>query len=483
VRYDREIAEAVVEGLRERRDAHHGRLPDGELARAAAFLGVPPPSLSRWVTSGVPPERRRMPRYDLQRDDEARVLVYEKNKSRSLAHAELVRLRGEDAPSLRTLQRAFRRMPEGAQAAIEKGDDGWRRHRPAERYEAEFRNQHWQADHQDMEIFVKPPERHEKPVRPWLTIFVDCYSRAIMSYVVSLRPNQGHVLAGLGAAIRRREGHGPFHGVPGWLTLDRGMENVADSVIEAIVMLRMTAMPTLPRHPEHNGKVERLHSTITSMFLADLPGYIGGAKDRDKTLIAGDFVLPLDVFLEELAKWVRFYNCERPHRALDGRTPLDAWKDDPTPISVPPEPMLRRYLLKGETRKVLRGVITFKDRPYVARVLPPYEGRRLEIRYDPNDDFELEVYDGETWIATAVQKDRATATQTDEWVEAHQQIAEQHRRDKAAARKRARRRRKAMVDGSPSVNTTNVPMKTPSAAREKRRREARKRVVDRARQS
>ena len=483
MRYDREIAETVVETLRERRDANHRRLPDGELARAADFLGVPSPTLSRWVTSGVPPARRRMPRYDLQRDDEARELVYEKNTSRSLAHAELVRLRGENAPSLRTLQRAFRRMPSGAQAALEQGDDGWRSHQPAERYEAAFRNAHWQADHQDMEIFVKPPGKHEKPVRPWLTVFVDCYSRAIMSYVVSMRPNQGHVLAGLGAAIRRREGEGPFHGVPGWITLDRGMENVADSVIEAIVMLRMTAMPTLPRHPEHNGKVERLHWTITSMFLADLPGYTGGAKERNKTLTAGNFVLPLDVLLEELAKWVRFYNCERPHKSLDGLTPLDAWNDDPTPISMPPEPMLRRYLLKGETRKVRRSVIEFHKRVYIGRELPGHEGRRLEIRYDPNNDFELEIYDGKTWIETAVQKDRATAAQTDEWIEAHQQIAEQHRRDKAAARRRARRRRNAMVDGSPSVDTTNVPMKTPSAAREKRRREARKRALERARQS
>jgi len=479
VRYDRDIATSVIARLRERRDANHGRLPDGELARAAAFLEVAAPSLSRWVTSGVPPARRHMPSYDLQLDDEARAVLYQMNSSRAAAHAELVRLRGNDAPGLRKLQRAFRRMPEAAQAAIELGEKGWRQHRPVQQYEAEFRNQHWQADHQDLEIWVKPPGKHTKPVRPWLTIFVDCYSRAIMSYVVSLRPNQGHVLAGLGAAIRLRDGHGPFHGVPGWLTLDRGMENVADSVIEAIVMLRMTAMPTLPRHPEHNGKVERLHATITSMFLASLPGYIGGAKERDKKLSAGEFVFPLDVLLEELAKWVLSYNCERPHSALDGLTPLEAWNDDTTPISVPPDAMLRRYLLKGETRKVRRAVIEFDNRFYIARLLPGLEGRTVEIRYDPNDDFELEVYDGETWIDTAVQRDRATQTQTDDWVQAHQEIAEQHRRDKAAARKRARRRHKAMIDGSPSVETTNVPTTMPSAAREKRRREARRRALNR----
>lgn len=215
------------------------------------------------------------------------------------------------------------------------------------------------------------------------------------------------------------------------------------------------------------------------MFLAGLPGYLGGAKEHDKTLTAGDFVLPLDVFLEELAKWVHFYNCERPHSALEGLTPLEVWNADPTPISTPPDAMLRRYLLKGKTRKVRRGVITLEDRPYIARVLPGYEGRTVEIRCDPNDDFELEVYDGETWIGTAVQRERASDAQVDDWVKANQELADQHRRDKAAARKRAKRRHKAMIDGSPSVETTNVPMRTPSAARDKRRRDARRRVLER----
>ena len=391
MKYDRDVAVAVVARLREQREESGGRLRDGALSRAAGFLGVPAPTLSRWVTQGVPPARRQMARYDLEHDDEARAILYEKNKSRAAAHAELVRVRGDGTPSLRTLQRAFRRLPRGVQAAVEDGDAGWRQHQPAQRYEAGFRNEHWQADHQAMEIWVKPPSRRARPVRPWLTIFVDCYSRAIMSYVVSLRPNQGHVLAGLGAAIRLHEAHGPFCGVPGWITLDRGMENVADAVIEAIVMLRMTAMPTLPRHPEHNGKVERLHGTITSMFLASLPGYTGGAKERDNTLTAGEFVLPLDVLLDELATWVRSYNCDRPHRSLGGLTPLEAWNGDPTPISMPDDALLRRYLLKGQRRKVRRGVVTFRDREYVARILPGYEGRSVEIRYDPNDDFELEL--------------------------------------------------------------------------------------------
>lgn len=475
---DHDLALSVVDGLRARRGEHGSRLPDGVLADAAGVLGVSRPTLSRWMAEGVPAARRLMPRYALEDDDEARAVLYEKNFSRAAAHAELVRLRGDQAPSLRTLQRAFRGLPAGVQAAITDGEQGWRAHRPAQRYEPEFRNQHWQGDHQELDIWVRPAGRGRKALRPWLTVFEDCFSRAIMGYALSPRPNQGHVLAALGSAIRLRAERGPFCGVPQWLTTDRGMEFVADAVIEAVVMLRMTAMPTLPRHPEHNGKVERLHGTVGSMFLAGLPGYTGAARQRDGRLSAGEFVLPLDVFLAELAAWTHSYNTTKPHAGLDGRTPLQAWQQDPTPISRPPEAMLRRYLLKGESRVVRRTTITLRGRPYVAECLARYEGRRLELRHDPNDDFELELYDGEEWVGTAVQQEQATPAQIDAWVKANEAEEQRHRHDKSAARQRSKRRYRAMIDERPAVETTNVPAGAPEANRDRRRRQARARALE-----
>jgi putative transposase len=473
---DRDVLTAVVTALQRQRSEGAGRLPDGVLTGVAELTGVPKSTLSRWVTQGLPAPQRPMPRFSLEDDEEALAVIYDVNHSRAAAHRRLVQERGaENVPSERTIQRAFRALTIGQQHGVERGDPGWRSHRPVQRYEPEYRNQHWQADHTCLEIYVQPG-KGRKPVRPWLTTFIDCYSRAIMGYCVSLRPNQGHVLAGLRSAVRLYSDRGPFCGVPAWVTTDRGMEFVADAVIEALVLMRVTAMPTLPRHPQNNGKAERLHQTITSVFLADLPGFLDGAKDLKKQPLAGNFVLPLDVFLEQLARWIDHYNLERPHKTLDGGTPAEIFEADPTPLSIPSDELLRRYLLKGMTRVVRRGVVWFAGNAYIGRGFR--EGETVEIRVDPNDLGAIETYRGDSHLCTAEMEERATPEQIDAWVQSNQEDAERHAKAKSRARKRSRRRYAAMVDSRPSVETTTVPAGARTSTATRRRHEARNRALD-----
>ena len=39
-----------------------------------------------------------------------------------------------------------------------------------------------------------------------------------------------------------------------------------------------------------------------------------------------------------IAEWIGFYNTERPHSALGGRTPVEAWRDD-TPVDMMDKPL------------------------------------------------------------------------------------------------------------------------------------------------
>lgn len=476
--YDREAAAAVAAALRHERQAAGGRLPDGALAEAARLLGVTRPTLSRWISVGVPGERRQSARLDLEARDDLRPVLYEKNASLAAAHRQLERdLQPEALPSLRTLQRAFRRLPASERDAIRAGEVGWRQHRPVQRYEAEFRNQHWQGDHQQLDIWVRPPGKRRAPLRPWLTVFIDAYSRAIMGYALSVRPNQGHVLAALGAAMRVYPERGPFGGVPRWLTTDRGMEFMADAVLEALVMFRITAMPTLPRHPEHNGKVERLHRTAAQTLLADLPGYTGGATDRAKQPLTGAHILPLDQFAARLAEWVDDYNLRRPHKGLDGDTPLTVWERDPTELALADEAMLRRYQLKGTPRVVRRGKIAFDGHLY----LPgpgAAEGHELDLRHDVNDTSTVELYDGDRHVTTATREDMASEAVRDAWIEHHKEMAERHRRDLREARRRSRRTYRAISDAQRAVETTQTPAELPPKVREQRRAAARRRALN-----
>lgn len=71
-------------------------------------------------------------------------------------------------------------------------------------------------------MLVTPPVG-VRPYKPWVTLFVDCFSRLIMGWAVSLYPNAATVLAGLRSALLVEEGK-PFGGVPQVLVPDGGLE-------------------------------------------------------------------------------------------------------------------------------------------------------------------------------------------------------------------------------------------------------------------
>jgi putative transposase len=83
-------------------------------------------------------------------------------------------------PALRTFQAAIaRELTPMERAAAAEGREGQRRHQVYVRWEAAHRNQRWEADHFQLDLLVLPP-RARRSVRPWLTVFVDAYSRLVM---------------------------------------------------------------------------------------------------------------------------------------------------------------------------------------------------------------------------------------------------------------------------------------------------------------
>src|SRR5262245_48736927 len=64
-----------------------------------------------------------------------------------------------------------------------------------------------------------------------------------------------------------------------------------------------------PRSPHLNGKVERSHRVDDQEFYQLL----------DKDGITDD----IHLFNEKLREWENYYNCHRPHGALDGQTPYE----------------------------------------------------------------------------------------------------------------------------------------------------------------
>jgi putative transposase len=166
-----------------------------------------------------------------------------------------VREQGGRPPPLRTLQAAFaRELSPAERASVRRGEAGRREHGLYLRYEAPHRNAVWQADHKQLPVLVVPPGRR-RGRRPWVTLFLDDFSRAIVGWAISLQPSSAEVLAALRDAILVDRDRGPFGGLPGRLRWDHGLEFAAAAVEQAALALGIDVDPATPYAPHEKGKV------------------------------------------------------------------------------------------------------------------------------------------------------------------------------------------------------------------------------------
>jgi transposase InsO family protein len=166
------------------------------------------------------------------------------------------------------------------------------------RFEAELPNEMWQADithwrlagEQDVEILN----------------MIDDHSRLFLASRAFPTAKAADVVDVFGSAI-------DLHGVPASLLCDNGAVFTATprggKVLLQLEMERLgvVAKNSRPYHPQTCGKVERLHQTLKRYLARQAPA--GTLADLQ----------------EQLDGFAHYYNAIRPHRALGGRTPLQAY--------------------------------------------------------------------------------------------------------------------------------------------------------------
>jgi putative transposase len=171
---DPQVRASLVGRLRERRAA--GDLHTGDVRQAAAGLGITERTLWAWLADERWSGRKPRARYEITEADRD---AYAKWRGNIAAiHRERVAA-GEVVPSLRRLQEAFARdMSPGERAAAVDGVEGRRRHEVYLRWAPDARNALWEADHKQLPVLVLAPRAH-RPRKPWVTLFVDGFSRLI----------------------------------------------------------------------------------------------------------------------------------------------------------------------------------------------------------------------------------------------------------------------------------------------------------------
>lgn len=503
-RVDRERREAAVARLRELREA--GALT-GEHARlAAAGLGVSERTVRRWLGSatGERGDRPGLAVYRLSEADRAAYAHFRGNvsavhRARAAVLAAgcvlgtdpgdgdrepvvaagvpvpefLVReWAGTVAVSRRTLQQAYaRELTPGERAGWIGGEDARRASQVYLRRPPVARNATWEMDHKLLPILVRPPRG--PAVCPWLTSVIDDGTRALVGWAIALTPHTGTVLTAIRMGMDADPARGPFGAVPAMVRIDRGLEFAAAAVTDAFAALCVETHRLPAFQPHRKGKIERVHRSIEQTLLCGLPGFTGGPRDasgklygplddrvRARERAQDDLVgpLPIERFAGLFAQWAGWYNTERGHSMLAGRTPAQAWADDPGPLHRIDAEKLRHLLLAAGAATIGKYGIRRNKLDYVAPELQGRGGQCVEIRFMPHDDRSIEVYlDGE-YLCTAYPRDRLSAEQTTEFLAQAAAERKRHGRERRKATARARSTLVPLTDGTtPAVEARVLP--------------------------
>jgi putative transposase len=171
------------------------------------------------------------------------------------------------------------------------------------------------------------------------------------------------------------------HGVPLKLLTDNGAalnptrRGFSGQLVTMVTALGVEAITGRPGKPTTQGKNERIHQTLHRYL--------------DKQPVAEDLVqLQAQVDTFDL-----YYNKERPHQSLDGKTPQEAW--DALPTALPPIPPEPAQPLATPVQSVTRtagptGRITATG--VTIMIGREHAGRTFHVLYDDTD---LRIYDNQ----------------------------------------------------------------------------------------
>nr|WP_051774433.1 Mu transposase C-terminal domain-containing protein [Streptomyces sp. NRRL S-237] len=436
---------------------------DGELTSAhvrlvAAAVGRSERAVWRWVAKArTTGHVSTVPRTRFTVTPELRRLLVLWGGNASAVHRELKERALADprlpaAPSLSTIHRALRRdLTPGDRAGLALGEAARRAFDVFGKRPAEHRNAAWEGDHKCVPVQVWVEDELAQPSVTW---FIDCATKVIMGVAVTPHaPSRDAVLAALRMAMDRGETFGPAGGLPGLVRVDRGKEFLCRPVTSALGALAVPVVDLPAYTPHLKGTIEALNDAVERMRFVSMPRYVhqqpligGRTSDPDEP------ALTFEAFVELLLKWVHWWNTEHKPRALGGRTPMEAWRSDPTPLHDVPAQQLAHFGLEddGRTRTITTHGVRWRNRHYIAPWMVGRGGDHVAVRHLPHHDTTIEVFDLDgAYLGTAFLAEAASKEQIDAVRKTRTAKARQLRADSKAATRLRRERFKAVTTPTP----------------------------------
>ena len=132
----------------------------------------------------------------------------------------------------------------------------------------------------------------------YLVALIDSFSRYILSWRLSNSLSTESCLEALTDALT-------FFPLPDITHSDQGCQYTSHAWIDLLILHKVKISMSGQGNSNENGKVERLWRTLKYEYL-----YLMGSKDPSN-------------LKKIIAEFVRWYNHERPHQALDYKTPAE----------------------------------------------------------------------------------------------------------------------------------------------------------------
>lgn len=273
------------------------------------------------------------------------------------------------------------------------------------RREADGPNAIWQADHTQLDVWVR--DAREQAVKPWLTVILDDYSRAVAGYRLGFAtPTTLRTALTLRDAIRPKpDPHWHICGIPATFYTDHGSDFTSQHLAQVAADLAMTLVFSTPGQPRGRGRIERFFQTVKQLCLCTLPGYAPPGTPPPAT------TLTLAALDERLHRFVVADYHQRIHSET-GIAPQARWEAGGFLPRLPASAAQLDLLLLtvAKARRVHQDGIHFQGLRYLDLTLAAYVGEWVTIRYDPRDLAEIRVFHRDRFLCRALCSELAGTT-------------------------------------------------------------------------
>jgi putative transposase len=312
---------------------------------------------------------------------------------------------GEPPPTYRVVQAVIRDLDP---ALVALAHEGTKAYADAfdliHRHEATAPNAVWQADHTELDVWLK--NGPGQPEKPWLTIILDDFSRAVAGYSLSFSaPSAIHTALALRQAIWRKVRPGwQVCGIPEILYSDHGSDFTSHHLEQVAADLKIRLVNSGVGRPRGRGKIERFFRSVSQILLPRLPGYAPAGTSPKAGLTLAEMVAELERFLVD----------EYHHEAhtTTGSGPQERWTSGGFLPRMPEslEQLDLLLLTVPKARRVHPDGIRFSGLRYIDPTLAAYVGEEVLLRYDPRDVAEVRVFHAGRFVGRAVCQELAGQT-------------------------------------------------------------------------